>query len=77
MDATTPPAPPKKSEKPSGPAPGSFVITHCRKCALGWTRTLEGGGVTTVCLLDRDPVPYDLKDCDQYDPYEEKKPEAA
>jgi hypothetical protein len=70
MDAT----PPKTSGEPSGPAPASFAVTHCRKCAAGWTRTLSDAGVVTVCLLDREPVLKNMTHCDRY---EEKKAEAA
>ena len=35
--------------------PTGFAATHCRNCAMGWTRTGKEGALT-MCLLDREPV---------------------
>jgi hypothetical protein len=45
-------------------ARNGFIISQCGQCEMGWTRTGRAGGVLTVCLLDREPVP-DILSCDQ------------
>lgn len=50
------------------PEPAGYPVTHCRHCAAGWTRTLKDGGMITVCLLDREPVPAAMTNCDRYEP---------
>ena len=44
-----------------------YAETHCRRCAMGWTRKGEKGGVLTVCLLDREPVLDDMTHCDRFE----------
>lgn len=54
-------------DQPGTTAP-SYVTTHCRRCAAGWTRTRADGGTITVCLLDREVVFAGLANCDRYEP---------
>ena len=49
-----------------------FARTHCMRCAAGWTRTLEDGTKTIVCLLDREPVLPNMTSCDRYELREEE-----
>ena len=44
-----------------------FAISHCQKCAAGWTRTGKEGNTLTVCLLDREPVLADMTECDRFE----------
>jgi hypothetical protein len=62
---------------PSDPSPlPNFAATHCRVCAMGWTRIGEKGGILTVCLLDREPVLAGMTDCDQFEPKEREAKQA-
>lgn len=47
--------------------PMSYAETHCRQCAMGWTRIGIEGGVRIVCLLDRESVLADMTFCDRYE----------
>ncbi len=49
------------------PPPSSYVETHCKICAAGWTRTGEGGGQVVVCLLDREKVSPQLSSCSKFE----------
>ncbi len=51
-------------------APTGFAASHCRQCAMGWTRTGKEGGVLTICLLDREQVLANMVACDRYEPRE-------
>ena len=55
--------------------PKGYAASHCLNCKAGWTRTGPGGGVLTVCLLDREPVLADMTDCNKFKAIEE--PERA
>ena len=44
-----------------------FAMTHCRRCAAGWTRTTANGAMAIFCLLDREPVPPNVTSCDRYE----------
>ena len=55
----------------------SFVMTHCRTCAAGWTRASEAGNVVTVCLLDREPVWHNMASCDRYKKREPESPKPS
>ncbi len=59
---------------PSWQTPTGYAATHCRNCAVGWTRVGEKGGVLTVCLLDREPVLAVMVSCDRFERKEEKQP---
>jgi hypothetical protein len=48
-------------------APTGFAASHCRQCAMGWTRTGKEGGVLTICLLDREQVLANMVACDRYE----------
>ena len=52
--------------------PKGYAASHCLNCKAGWTRTGPGGGVLTVCLLDREPVlAADMTDCNKFKAIEE------
>lgn len=51
--------------------PKGYAASHCLNCKAGWTRTGPGGGVLTVCLLDREPVLADMTDCNKFKAIEE------
>jgi hypothetical protein len=46
-----------------------YIARHCRDCTYGWTRTGKEGGILTVCLLDREPVP-DITSCSRFERHE-------
>jgi hypothetical protein len=45
-----------------------YADSHCRKCQLGWTRENQKGEVLIKCLLDVEPPPTELANCDRFDP---------
>jgi hypothetical protein len=53
------------------PEASDFALTHCIRCAAGWTRILANGTKTIVCLLDREPVLTNMTSCDRYELREE------
>jgi hypothetical protein len=59
---------PPTDDKPLWQQPTGFAASHCRQCAMGWTRTGKEGGVLTICLLDRERVLVNMTDCDRYEP---------
>lgn len=44
-----------------------YAESHCRQCALGWTREGVERGVHIVCLLDREPVLAHMTFCNRYE----------
>jgi len=48
--------------------PTDYAASHCRQCVAGWTRTRERDGAELVCLLDRQPIPTGITNCDLYEP---------
>ena len=50
-----------------------YAASHCTKCEAGFTRTSPSGDVIIVCLLDREPVPTDMANCDRYEAREANK----
>lgn len=48
--------------------PTGFGATHCMKCAAGWIREGERGGVLVVCMLDHEPIMAELMGCSRYEP---------
>ena len=50
--------------------PTGFAATHCRNCAMGWTRSGKEGALT-MCLLDREPVLSEMTACDRFEKKEE------
>jgi hypothetical protein len=53
--------------------PTGYAASHCTTCAMGWTRTGTEGGQLTICLLDREPVLLDMKNCDRFEPKDAAK----
>jgi hypothetical protein len=58
-------------QAPIIPPAATFAVTHCQRCAAGWTRGKSGGVVVTVCLLDREPVLPGMTSCDRFQGKEE------
>jgi hypothetical protein len=44
-----------------------FAVTHCMRCAAGWTRTISNGTKAVFCLLDREPVLTNMVSCDRFE----------
>jgi hypothetical protein len=44
-----------------------YAATHCTQCVAGWTRTSKSGVSELSCLLDNQPIPTNLADCDRYE----------
>jgi hypothetical protein len=58
---------PPADEKVLGKQLTGYAASHCRQCAMGWTRTGKEGGALTICLLDREKVLDNMVDCDRYE----------
>ncbi len=54
-------------ERALGKQPTGYAASHCRQCAMGWTRIGKEGGALTICLLDRERVLENMLDCDRYE----------
>jgi hypothetical protein len=49
-----------------------FAEQYCTRCKACWIRAARNGALT-VCLLDREPVLKGMRDCDRFEPREQKK----
>jgi predicted metal-binding protein len=55
------------SNENARPKHTDYILTHCRTCAAGWTRTRENGEAVIACLLDRETVIADMTQCDRFE----------